>query len=291
MSAREPARVVGRMLMSVSRGVPARARRPRRRQPAGGRAAGRAARSRRLRRHGRRAHRARHGAPAPAASRRGAGSPPTASSGRGRGARSARRAAIRSAAARCATGTRGWDVAALQFALETHGFPCGPVDGGFGAAHDRRGQAPADLRRPPRRRRRRPGHARRARRARRSAPPRCARRSPRRSATATARAATQLPRRARLPRAHRHHGQRRRLRPRDLRRLRRRLGPDGRARPRQRAPHPLRAPLSRATVTVGAAVAAGSRVGRVGSTGFATGPHLHFEVTVRGANVDPALSL
>src|SRR5919108_5136007 len=27
-------------------------------------------------------------------------------------------------------GHRGWDVAALQFALETHGFPCGPIDGG-----------------------------------------------------------------------------------------------------------------------------------------------------------------
>ena len=30
-------------------------------------------------------------------------------------------------------GRRGWDVAALQFALETHGFPLGTVDGGFGA--------------------------------------------------------------------------------------------------------------------------------------------------------------
>lgn len=29
-------------------------------------------------------------------------------------------------------GMRGWDVAALQFALEVHGFPNGPVDGGFG---------------------------------------------------------------------------------------------------------------------------------------------------------------
>ncbi len=29
-------------------------------------------------------------------------------------------------------GARGWDVAALQFALAAHGFPGGPVDGGFG---------------------------------------------------------------------------------------------------------------------------------------------------------------
>ena len=29
-------------------------------------------------------------------------------------------------------GDRGWDVAALQFLLETHGFPLGPVDGELG---------------------------------------------------------------------------------------------------------------------------------------------------------------
>ena len=49
--------------------------------------------------------------------------------------------------------------------------------------------------------------------------------------------------------------------------------------------------LSQAAVAQGESVTAGSRVGGVGATGCATGPHLHFEVSVRGANVDPALSL
>lgn len=45
--------------------------------------------------------------------------------------------------------------------------------------------------------------------------------------------------------------------------------------------------LSRVEVRVGERVGAGFEVGRVGSTGDATGPHLHFEVRVRGAAVDP----
>jgi len=49
--------------------------------------------------------------------------------------------------------------------------------------------------------------------------------------------------------------------------------------------------LSRIDVRLGARVAGGSTVGLVGATGEATGPHLHFEVLVRGANVDPLAAL
>jgi murein DD-endopeptidase MepM/ murein hydrolase activator NlpD len=45
--------------------------------------------------------------------------------------------------------------------------------------------------------------------------------------------------------------------------------------------------LSRIDVRLGERVAAGERLGLVGATGDATGPHLHLEVRVDGAAVDP----
>jgi peptidoglycan hydrolase-like protein with peptidoglycan-binding domain len=49
--------------------------------------------------------------------------------------------------------------------------------------------------------------------------------------------------------------------------------------------------LSRIDVRVGVWVGQGVRVGLVGASGHATGPHLHLEVRVRGAAVDPLRAL
>jgi hypothetical protein len=45
--------------------------------------------------------------------------------------------------------------------------------------------------------------------------------------------------------------------------------------------------LSKAEVEPGAQVKPGQVIARVGTTGFSTGPHLHWEIWVDGANVDP----
>lgn len=50
----------------------------------------------------------------------------------------------------------------------------------------------------------------------------------------------------------------------------------------------LYAHLSRIDVAGGQAVTASQRIGLVGSTGFSTGPHLHFEVRRAGAQINPS---
>lgn len=49
--------------------------------------------------------------------------------------------------------------------------------------------------------------------------------------------------------------------------------------------------LSRIDVRRGQRLSGGSRIGAVGSTGFSTGPHLHFEVRYRGAATNPLTAL
>ena len=49
--------------------------------------------------------------------------------------------------------------------------------------------------------------------------------------------------------------------------------------------------LATIAVRPGQCVGSGALVGRVGSTGNATGPHLHFELRLRGAAVDPLSGL
>ena len=190
-----------------------------------------------------------------------------------------------------ATGMRGWDVAALQFALAWHGFPSGPFDGTLGARTGsalRRfqgwaGIAPDGV----------AGPATFA--ALRVAPPR----SPLRLAWPVAGPVGD----PFGPRAARFHA--------GVDFLAMTGAPVSAAAPgsvvyaarggggwgkqvviahgngvRTRYAH-----LSRIDVSVGRQVSAGSTIGLVGSTGESTGPHLHFEVLLRGANVDPLTAL
>ena len=188
-------------------------------------------------------------------------------------------------------GASGWDVAALQFRLAWHGFPAGSIDGGFGGRAEaavRRFQASVGM-----------------------------------SADGAAGPQTLRLLRGPIPRSPIW------LRHPIAGRITDRFGPRGdRFHPGVDYPaamgtlvtaagrgtvtfagwdvsgygnmvvieHPLGvrsmyAHLSRIGVNRGTFVAAGAAVGRVGSTGFSTGPHLHFELRLRGAAIDPLTAL
>jgi murein DD-endopeptidase MepM/ murein hydrolase activator NlpD len=188
-------------------------------------------------------------------------------------------------------GKSGWDVAALQFALATHGFPSGTFDGGFGPHTDaalRRFQRFAKLGAD--------GVAGPATYA-------ALRRPPARSPISLRR-----PVRAQLgdrfgPRDNRFHTGIDFTAP---------SGANVRAAASGRVVQAgwdsggygylvtlwhgdgvrtMYAHLSAVLVHRGQRIAAGARLGRVGATGHAFGPHLHFEVRVRGAAVDPLPAL
>jgi murein DD-endopeptidase MepM/ murein hydrolase activator NlpD len=188
-------------------------------------------------------------------------------------------------------GARGWDVAALQFLLAWQGFPSGTIDGGYGPRtrravirfqrHERLGVD---------------GIAGRG-------TIRAARRRPPRSPLRLARPIRRQPVGDRYgPRGNRFHagldfpapyGWNVRAARAGRVRFAGWTGGFGRAVivAHRRGVRTLYAHLSRITVSRGERVGTGERVGKVGSTGFSTGPHLHFEVIVRGANVNPRTAL
>jgi murein DD-endopeptidase MepM/ murein hydrolase activator NlpD len=188
-------------------------------------------------------------------------------------------------------GKGGWDVAALQFALATHGFPSGTFDGGFGPHTDaalRRFQRFAKLGAD--------GVAGPATYA-------ALRRAP-------ARSPISLQRPVRAPLGDR-------FGPRDNGfhagiDFTASSGAKVRAAASGRVVHAgwdsggygylvtlshgdgvrtMYAHLSAVLVHRGQRIPAGARLGRVGATGHAFGPHLHFELRVRGAAVDPLPAL
>jgi peptidoglycan hydrolase-like protein with peptidoglycan-binding domain len=188
-------------------------------------------------------------------------------------------------------GMRGWDVAALQFSLAKHGFPSGTFDGAFGPHTDaalRRFQRFARLARD--------GVAG-------PATYGALRRPPARSPITLLR-----PVRAAIgdrfgPRGNRFHAGLDFTAPYGAVV---RAAASGRVRragwdsggygylvviAHGHGVRTMYAHLSRLFVRRGRRVSVGSRIARVGATGHAFGPHLHFEVRYRGAAVDPLPAL
>ena len=188
-------------------------------------------------------------------------------------------------------GNRGWDIAALQFKLAWHGFPSGTFDGDLGPHTDAalrryqrwaglgadgiagpatfralrhgRPHVPYRLVRPVDAARRRPLRAPRQPLPRRPRPP------------APFGARVRAARRGRVVKAGWDNGGYGYL---IVIRHRRHV-------------RTMYAHLSHIGVHRGERVFAGQRIGRVGASGEATGPHLHFEVRRRGAAVDPLPAL
>ena len=188
-------------------------------------------------------------------------------------------------------GDRGWDVAALQFLLAWRGFPSGAIDGGFGehteaalVRYQRWARLPADGRAGPA-----------TLRSVELAPPR-------------APARLSFPAAAALgdrfgPRGDRFHS--------GIDLLAAAAAPVGAAGAgtvrfagwdsggygnlvvidHANGVSSWYAHLSRIDVTAGTRVTTATQVGLVGATGNATGPHLHFEVRLRGAVTDPLAAL
>jgi len=182
---------------------------------------------------------------------------------------------------------RGWDVAGLQFLLARHGFPSGPVDGGLGARTDaalRRFQAWAGLGAD--------GVAGPATLA-------ALRRSPPRSILTFAAPLGVTPTDRFGPRGAMFHTGQDYTAP-----LGTPVGAAGRGCVSSAGYDPggygnlvviqhragmtsWYAHLRRISVRPGECVVAGTRIGRVGSTGHSTGPHLHYEIFKSGRRVNP----